>query len=65
MDLTPENKKFIDDLGITELMRRWRFSQVGDPWLQGDTGYYWSQRIRDLRDHSNEAYVRASKEIGW
>lgn len=65
MDLTPENKEHIDSLSVEQLLRRWRTSPAGDPWFQGETGSYWLERMNELRDQNNAAYVAASKRIGF
>ena len=49
MDLTPENKKIIDDKSYRSLLNGWRYMAVGDPWFQGKTGVYWANRMKDLR----------------
>jgi len=64
MKLTAENKKYIDDLSYEGLLRRWRFAPAGDPWFQGETGRYWSDRLAEMRDKDNAAHVAASKKIG-
>lgn len=64
MKLTEENKKFIDACDYEQLLRRWRFGTIGDPWFQGETGTYWSKRMRELRDAGAD-HVGASKRIGW
>jgi len=64
MDLTPENKAYIDDLSYDELLRRWRFTLSGDPWFQGESGDYWSERMSELRAVGAD-HVGASKRVGW
>lgn len=63
MDLTPENKKAIDDKSYEDLLSRWRFAPSGDPWFQGETGQYWAKRMAELRDTVD--HVAISKKIGW
>jgi hypothetical protein len=66
MDLTPELKQKIDKMTISELLRAWRFSKVGTNELfEGDSGVYFNDRIRTLRDQDHAAYVKASKDLGW
>lgn len=67
MDLTPENKKHIDDMSYDGLLREWRYAPVGNPWFQGETGTYWGERMNELRSQEggNAAHVKASKSIGW
>lgn len=64
MDLTPENKLYIDAMSYTQLLSGWRFAAVGDRWFQGETGDYWGKRMRELRDAGAD-HVGASKAIGW
>lgn len=65
MDLTPKNKEFIDSLSIKDLLSNWRFAHSNNLWFQGETGQYWSDRMAELRNKDNDAYVQASKDIGW
>lgn len=63
MNLTPKNKKTIDDKDYTSLLRGWRFANPGDPWFQGATGVYWGNRMKKLRKDGVD-HVAASKEVG-
>jgi len=67
MDLTPKNKEHIDNMIYEGLLSKWRYAPVGDPWFQGETGKYWGDRMRELREQpgGNEKHVTASKRIGW
>ena len=67
MDLTPENKQHIDEKDYRSLLSHWRFAPSGDPWFQGETGRYWSERMAELRSRpgGNSEHVVASKNIGW
>ena len=65
MDLTPENKGHIDKLNYRQLLRQWRFSSAGDPWFQGETGQYWSERMATLRRDNPGQAVADSKDVGW
>ena len=64
MELTKENKKRINGHSYEELLQQWRFATAGDPWFQGETGTYWSKRMRELREAGAD-HVGASKRIGW
>ena len=64
MDLTPENKLFIDGLNHESLLGRWRSAPVGDPWFQGETGKYWSKRLTESRDADPARHTAASKALG-
>jgi hypothetical protein len=66
MKLTLDVKQYIDSLSYGQLLSRWRFSPVGDPYFQGETGEYWSVRMNKLRkEQGDEVHIRASKTIGW
>jgi len=67
VDLTLERKERIDRMSYRQLLYRWRFAPVGDPWFQGETGKYWSERISQLRNEpgGEERHVGTSKSLGW
>lgn len=66
MTLTQANKDFIDSLGYEALLRHWRYAPIGDPWFDGETGSYWSERMKALREApgGNARHVSASKTLG-
>jgi hypothetical protein len=67
MDLTPSNKAHIDSLSYEGLLSEWRFAPIGSLWFQGETGDYWSKRMKELRDKpgGQDKHVSASKSLGW
>ena len=66
MKLTGESKKHIDSLAYIQLLSQWRFSPSGDPWFQGETGNYWSNRMEELRSELNDGeHAKISKTLGW
>ncbi len=67
MKLTEKNKQIIDSLSYENLLSRWRFAPLGDPWFADETGKYWAERMKQLRErpNGNELHVEASKNIGW
>ncbi len=65
MNLTPENKAAIDGKDYESLLSHWRFARAGDPWFQGETGAYWAQRMKELRNKDFNAAAAASKSVGW
>lgn len=68
MNLTPKLKQFIDGLTYQQLLSRWRFAPIGDPWFQDETGEYFAQRMADLRnadETGGQVHVAASKNLGW
>lgn len=67
MDLTKENKNYIDSLDLEDLLSKWRFAKVGDERFQGETGEYWKTRMTYLRSlpGGDVEWTKASKNIGW
>lgn len=65
MKLTPKRKAAIDGMSYLQLLERWRFASIGDPWFQGETGEYWGKRMSELRKQDEAAHVAASKTLGW
>ena len=65
--MTDELKKQIDDMNYVQLLSRWRFSPVGDPMFQGESGEYFAKRMAELRSQpgGDERHTAASKAIGW
>ena len=63
--MTKEQKDWIDNASIFELLFRWRFKPAGDPIFQGETGTYYSDVMFRKRDEDNAAWVSASKTMGW
>lgn len=64
MELTAERKAKIDAMSYEELLSKWRFAPIGDPMFQGETGEYFGQRMKELRDAGAD-HVGASKRLGW
>lgn len=60
-------KEWIDKATYEDLLRRWRFTDIGDPMFVGDTGEYFIKRMKELRalGARNDIHVTASKRIGW
>jgi hypothetical protein len=63
--MTPEKKAEIDRLGVYTLLHDNRFAPIGDPRFQGEEGEYRMERLAYVRSLDNDAYVRASKDMGW
>ena len=62
--LTPAVKASIDAKSYEALLSLWRFAPVGHPMFRGETGAYYQQRMRELREQGAD-HVGASKAIGW
>lgn len=66
MELTENVKKYINSLSYEELLYKWRFAPVGDPYFQGEIGKYWGNRMAEIKkQQGNDIHVQASKSIGW
>lgn len=50
MNLTPENKAYIDGKSYEQLLYTWRYAPAGSRWFVGETGEYWGERMNKLRD---------------
>lgn len=66
-DLTPdEMKAWIDGASYQQLLYKWRFSEVGSPFFQGDMGDYYAKVMAKKREEiGTDEAARASKAIGW
>lgn len=62
MDLTEENKSEIDSLSYESLLSKVRYAPIGDPWFQGETGKYWGERMKELREKGAD-HTGASKSV--
>ena len=59
--MTPDEKAQIDSMSQYDLCRLWRFAKFPHPLLQGDTGEYFSLRLKELGGFTPEI----SKSLGW
>ena len=64
--MTPEQKQWIDNASYEQLLGHWRFAPVGDSMFQGDTGQYYEERMKALRNEEggHARHVAASKSLG-
>lgn len=67
MNLTEDLKKQIRDMSYESMLSKWRFSPIGDPMFQGESGQYFSEIMKQKRAEPNgqDRHVRASKSLGW
>lgn len=63
--MTEEQKAWIDNASLFQLLRRWRFSDSGDPIFQGEIGEYYSKVMFAKRDADPAAWTATSKQVGW
>jgi len=59
--MTKEEKDQIDAMSQYDLCRLWRFAECPHPLLQGDTGEYFAQKLKDAGGFTPEI----SKSLGW
>jgi hypothetical protein len=66
MVLSDELIAQIDAMPYVEMLRRWRFTAIGDPLFQGDSGDYFNRRMRALRSlpDGNAVHAAACKAVG-
>ena len=59
-------KEWINKASYEQLLRRWRFAEVGDPIFQGAIGAYYSEVMRRRRaEVGSKAHTQISKRVGW
>lgn len=64
--MTPEQQAEIDALSLEAMLRIWRFGRTDtQPLLNGKAGEYLQQRMFGWRNRDNDAWVAASKAVGW
>ncbi len=63
--MTVDEKKWIDEASIVNLLHKWRFAPSGDSMFAGESGKYYSKVMAAKRDANPAAYTAASKRIGW
>lgn len=59
--MTPKQKQTIDSMSRYALCEKWRFAKSGDPLLAGDTGDYFSEKLKEKGDFT----PAISKSLGW
>ena len=66
MTLTEKLKNEIDEMPYTDMLRKWRHSELGDPLFQDDSGEYFAQ-VMTIKKHAltPSERVQASKAVGW
>jgi len=63
--MTKEEKDWIDKATLKELLRKNRFEPAGSTWFHGERGVYHLTVMNRKREQYPDAWVRASKELGW
>ena len=63
--MTEQERDWIDNATLEQLLRKWRFSALGSPWFVGDTGEHFGSVMNAKRAADPEGWTAASKAIGW
>jgi hypothetical protein len=61
--MNERDKLWIDNASYEDLLRRWRFAQLGDRMFQGETGEYFRKVM--FTKEMNCDHVQESKNVGW
>ena len=61
--MTDEQKEWIDKATYETLLRKWRFSPLGDAFFCGECGTYFSKVMSEKKRKCD--HVAASKNVGW
>jgi len=61
--MTEDQKTWIDEASYEELLRKWRFAELGNSIFAGESGVYYSKIMHEKK--ANCDHVQASKNIGW
>lgn len=64
--MTPEEKKWIDEASLYALLKKWRHTPLSDHYFQNEERtHYFLARMSKFRLADNDAWVAASKAVGW
>lgn len=55
----------INEMGVYDVLRHVRFDKSGSPWVMGAVGDALLKRAAALRNTDQNAWVSASKTLGW
>ena len=63
---TEEMIQWIDKAGYYELLEKWRFAEVGDPFFQDEVGMHYKKVMCERRNSMDPSEaVSVSKAVGW
>lgn len=57
--------EWINSANLVDLLYRWRMSPIGDPMFHGEVFNHYSKALKEARDADPDAWVMASKIVGW
>jgi hypothetical protein len=64
--MTPIQKQWIDNASYADLLSKWRFARLGDPYFQDECGAYYAKRMETKRmELSCEEQIAISKQLSW
>ena len=64
--MTNNQKKLIDDMSYYDMVKKWRFAQIGDILFSGDVGLYFGDSlIKKGKEFTAIKKSEISKSIGW
>ncbi len=64
--LNQKIKDEIDNMSYDDMLRRWRFSPVGDIMFAGEEGEYFEETFRERNKKlGDKGHCKASKRVGW
>jgi hypothetical protein len=64
--MTAEEKIWIDNASAYQLLQKWRFSPIGSSYFQEkERADYFQKKMTEKRCADQDAWVRASKDLGW
>lgn len=65
---SPDERRMLDwieNAGLDDLLRRWRFEPIGSAWFVGEVGKAFTKRMSKVREEDPAAWAAASKRVGW
>jgi len=66
MKITEQLKQEIDNMSYESMLSMWRFSPIGTPIFEGETGTYFSEIMRKKESELKPGEkAEISKNIGW
>jgi len=66
MTLDIKTKATIDAMSYFDMLKKYRFAEVGNPWFVGDVGtYFMTTMNRKKMAMTENERVAVSKAVGW
>lgn len=61
----PEMIEWIDNASLEDLLRKNRFSPIGDPFFRNEVGDHFMGVLAQRRNEDPSEWTRVSKKVGW